>query len=132
MRSVAALSAVLVLAGCASPRDRVLFAPYPDPAYAPPQFSRMSPVDIPSSPYAVPPQDTPPIGIRPPGPTPLVLPSMAPPAQPVPEDRPPIAETSEPTPSFERPNEVPPMVPDPDEEEKRARMYRELHGDPSP
>ncbi len=130
MRFVAICSSVLVLAGCQPLNDRPLFAPYPTPAYTPPRFNPLPPALVPLRPYAAPLQDAPLIGGGPPGPTPLVLPSMRPSDRPALESRPP-GETSEPMPLFERPDDPTPPLPDPDAEEKRARMYRELHGDPS-
>ncbi len=144
MRSVAILSTALLLAGCVPENEQPLYAPYPNSAYVPPQFSRSPPADVQSNPYAAPFQSAPLID---PGPTPLLPPSMSPPpGRPMPESRPPY-ETPEPLASFGQPNAdptpqfdtaTPPYPnagpssadPSPDEEQKRDRMYRELHGDP--
>ncbi len=149
MRPVAILLSVLLLAGCQSESDPPLFAPFPTPPYAPLPLSQSPPLYVSPNPYATPFQDGQRIG--PAGPINLVPPSMRssdqpgrssdqpgpPPEQPAPRVRPPYEtpepEIRQPTPSFDRPDPVAPLNPEPvpEDEEKRARMYRELHGDPS-
>lgn len=134
MRPVAFLLLVLLLAGCQSESDQPLFAPFPAPSYAPLPLSQSPPLDVSQNPYATPFQDG--TGIGPAGPINLVPPSMRPPNQPAPRVRPPYEtpepEIRQPIPSFDQPDQAPPSnaEPVPEDEEKRARMYRELHGDP--